>query len=84
MKNLILVFILFAGLSVSAQTVKTNDKGEIVQVIETEFPISVKSVDSQIIALETAVKDLQSKIEKLKAVRNEVEKLKRKNKFSNF
>ena len=55
--------------------VKTNDKGEIVQVIETELPISVKSVDSQIIALETAVKDLQSKIEKLKAVRLKVEKL---------
>jgi hypothetical protein len=75
MKNLILVFLVFVGLSASAQTVKTNDKGEIVQVIETELPISVKSVDSQIIALETAVKDLQSKIEKLKAVRLEVEKL---------
>jgi len=75
MKNLILVFILLAGLNVSAQTVKTNDKGEIVQVIETELPISVKYVDSQIIALETAVKDFQSKIEKLKAIRQEVEKL---------
>lgn len=75
MKNLILVFILFVGLSVSAQTVKKNDKGEIVQVIETELTISIKSVDSQIFALEIAVKDLQSKIEKLKAVRQEVEKL---------
>ena len=74
MKHLILSAFLFLSFNLSAQA-KLNDKGEIVEVTQYELPTSTKSIDARIEGLKKSIESLQIEIQRLVALRKEVEAL---------
>lgn len=91
MKNLILTLLTFISLNAIGQisppksveekyTIRIKESGEVVRVSETELPISTKSIDATIIALQESIKRMNEKIEKLYADKKEVEILEKNKK----
>lgn len=73
MKHLILLVLVMASFSLSAQTVRNTDDGKIVRVEEIEIPTSTAQIDQEIKSLESGIESLKTRIEKLKVTRKEVE-----------
>ena len=91
MKNLILILFTFISFNAIGQisppksieekyTIRIKESGEGVRVSETELPISTKSIDATIIALQESIKRMNEKIEKLYADKKEVEILEKNKK----
>ena len=73
MKHLILSLFLFASFSLSAQTIKKLDDGTLVEVNTYETPITLASIDARIKGYESMIELHKKELEKLYALRKEVE-----------
>lgn len=69
----IIFFLLFFTFSASAQTIKKLDDGTLVEVNTYETPITLASIDARIKGYESMIEFHKKELEKLYALRKEVE-----------
>ncbi len=73
MKKILLALFLFVSFSLSAQTIKKLDDGTLVEVNTYETPITLASIDARIKGYESIIEFHKKELEKLYALRKEVE-----------
>jgi hypothetical protein len=73
MKKILFALFLFASFSLSAQTIKKLDDGTLVEVNTYETPITLASIDARIKGYESIIELHKKELEKLYALRKEVE-----------
>lgn len=73
MKKILFALFLFSSFSMSAQTVKKLDDGTLVEVNTYETPITLSSIDARIKGFEQMIELHKKELDKLYAIRKEVE-----------